>query len=1328
MRSQNFRSLILTTITLAGLPASALFGQTDPYPDLELSDIANAIIPTEINYNPPEAGSDTTSFIEFYNRTNQPIDMTGFRLLAGVEYTFSETIQPKGFLILANSSQAVQNRFDYNGPIAQWTSGGLSPSGEWIILTDAEGKGIFKLRYDDEAPWPVGNEEGEVSPDGDGTTLVLVNTFSDVADANNWTVSKKQVPDLTINSKDVYGSPGELESDGLGLLSAVKDSDTQITVTFSAEVQTNGTNPGDFAVQDGQGTSFVVSAQADGTPGDAEIVLTVADFSSAVGDVTVTYTKNNNEISDLSGTVFAENSSASIDLDTTAPTIIRASRNSDTQITLLFDEPVQINADDPLYFELAEGDAAVNITGWANGTNDNEIVLTVAYLSEAAPMLDLSYNNEVQDIVDYGRNSSSGFSVTVCPDGFSCEQVSATICREETFLLNSGRTVVNPQTVPYDTVGTEITRYDLVVDADINCCPDGFTCNIIDVTECDNTVYTSPLGNTTDVDGPVIDVHEADNIRNTYSVTFDRAAATPDVFMDAIIAESGSVTYQANTNTTGVLNFDNSQDYWVDLNALQDDLNGTSRSIFMWIKSGNVASSEQILFGINPASNGNTITNLFIDNNDNNLETNDGGNNRNASFDVSGEVWNYVGYTYDGSTNETVIYVNGIAQITYTNEQATTATSRYSLGQEFDSGESNHYNGDMAEISVWNEVLTGAEVRQAMQEKITNSHPKFTNLVGYYSVFGECDDDTSVLKDHSGKGNDGVMKNGFTQDFKNVESIPGFNSVGWYQSLFWKKDGTEVATANTFTTNVAAGSYEFTAARPMVKSTDTWTMTTGSNATTTDNLADETLCSDDAITRTLTDISAVNYLDFEKDNSNYIEVSSITDDLVGTDRSVFLWVNKESNVPSGSSYQILSIQGNDGLDDIARFYISAGEDLGITSNGSDYTSNQVALDTWTHVGYTYDATTMETRLYINGAVVRTISGVDMGVVEGSVATMGMRYDEEGPSRFFDGKMAEVTVWSKLLTEAEVTALMGAAPAHDAAHLVAAYGTLQTVADNQLRDLTAHGNNGLASHSSIFVTTEEAQLTDYDAGNNYSFSWKKEGAEFDTEASAAITIDEGTSNYSVTYGTPFFQKTDEFALSYTNLLPAQPTDQTARVSGGVTFEVDQVSGASYQWFKRASGFEFVTKGENGLDLASFTYAVYEKNGVIYAGGSGGLFMSKDGGDSWTDLNIQSLDIYNSLVVSIGGIGDKVLVNTTFNTILVENDGEDISQLASFTEMTNGMGSSLVFSHIDGTNVYTANAVGLSISNDSGETWNFIPGPAFETMRPFMMSMQRAIPFI
>ncbi|MEQ8546586.1 MAG: BspA family leucine-rich repeat surface protein, partial [Cyclobacteriaceae bacterium] len=791
---------------------------------------------------------------------------------------------------------------------------------------------------------------------------------------------------------------------------------------------------------------------------------------------------------------------------------------------------------------------------------------------------------------------------------------------------------------------------------------------------------------------------------NSSVYVVDQVESTADVFQDAIIAASGSVTYQANTNITGVLSFDKAQDYWVDLNALQDDLNGTSRSVFMWVKvEDDVAGDNQVLFAINEA-NGDNRSFLFIDNSGDNLEVNRGGiNTQSADYNMGDEQWHYVGYTYDASTNETVIYVDGIENSRASRSQLAVADDQYSLGQEFDGkNDSDHFNGDMAEVSVWNDVLTGGEIREAMKTKITDSHPKYANLVGYYSIFGAYSEDATVLKDHSGKGNDGVMQNGLQVDFKNVQAIEGFNAIDWYTNLSWSKDGSEVSTDAAYTTDVAEGTYTFTATRDFIKATDSWTMTLNSNAATVDEIADETLCADDPITRTV-NTNTVNYLDFEEDDENFIDVSEVVDDLVGSNRSIFMWVNKESNVANNDSDVLFSIHTDNGTESVSNLYIKDNERLAIyNGSGNDQGTTSLGNDTWYFVGYTYDATTFETKIYVNGQLENTFTE-EMPVIAGGTAFIGMEMDDEGPSDFLDGKLAEVTVWDKVLTQEEVTVLMGAASANNVTNLVASYGTLKNIADNRLFDLSANGNDGLASHETIIVTTEEATLADYDASINYSFSWKKDAAEFDTDAKVNIAIAEGTTNYSVNYGTPFFQKTDVFALSYTNLLPNQPTSKSAGVTGKVTFEVDDISGASYQWYQKGE-LNGITRLRSTFPSTKYVRDIVYTENKLFVAVEGGLYFSEDLGASWLQVppNTNGFPA-GAFVQSLFYDNGKLYVGTNDGLFKSEDQGLNWETIASGSDITGGTPVA-IYASGDNISVTTSSSSGgISISNDGGNTW-------------------------
>jgi sugar lactone lactonase YvrE len=130
------------------------------------------------------------------------------------------------------------------------------------------------------------------------------------------------------------------------ILEAIKDNDTQITLTMSEEVFSNGGNPSDFIVKDQEGNAIAVSAQRMSTDKDDQIVLTMSDLSRAKGKVTITYANNNEEIVDFNCNILATDNDGVELADDVRPTpsitsAASVSVNGAFDITITFDEIVQ---------------------------------------------------------------------------------------------------------------------------------------------------------------------------------------------------------------------------------------------------------------------------------------------------------------------------------------------------------------------------------------------------------------------------------------------------------------------------------------------------------------------------------------------------------------------------------------------------------------------------------------------------------------------------------------------------------------------------------------------------------------------------------------------------------------------------------------------------------------------------------------------------------------------------------------------------------------------------------------------------------------------------
>ena len=161
--------------------------------------LASQLVITEIMYNPPEAGDDSTEYIEILNISQQDINLLNYAIAKGAELVFGDTTLASGqFLVITKDADAFASYYGF-WPI-QWTDGSLSNSGEDIELKNALGDRVDFVPFDDENGWPV-------AADGQGFSLELCDPFRDNSLPENWKVSKT-ANNLIIELKTVFASPG----------------------------------------------------------------------------------------------------------------------------------------------------------------------------------------------------------------------------------------------------------------------------------------------------------------------------------------------------------------------------------------------------------------------------------------------------------------------------------------------------------------------------------------------------------------------------------------------------------------------------------------------------------------------------------------------------------------------------------------------------------------------------------------------------------------------------------------------------------------------------------------------------------------------------------------------------------------------------------------------------------------------------------------------------------------------------------------------------------------------------------------------------------------
>ncbi len=169
--------------------AEEYFRGTDPVGSSHASVIIN-----EIHYHPSSEDS-ADEFIELYNRSSDPADISGWGITDEVLFDFPEgTIIPgNGYLVVAKEPRRIQETRGAEvvcGPYDR----SLSNASGVVRLVENQQACVCQVSYSDSPPWPR-------TADGDGPSLELRQPDLDPTDAVNWWSS--WVP---------FGTPGRRNS------------------------------------------------------------------------------------------------------------------------------------------------------------------------------------------------------------------------------------------------------------------------------------------------------------------------------------------------------------------------------------------------------------------------------------------------------------------------------------------------------------------------------------------------------------------------------------------------------------------------------------------------------------------------------------------------------------------------------------------------------------------------------------------------------------------------------------------------------------------------------------------------------------------------------------------------------------------------------------------------------------------------------------------------------------------------------------------------------------------------------------------------------------
>src|SRR5690606_32750812 len=101
---------------------------------------------TEVMYHP--AGAADAEWIELHNQMAVNMDLSGWRITGGVNYTFTEgtTITAGGYVLVASNPTGLHAQSGVAGVLGPWT-GALSNASETIRLVNRIGREMDRLDY-----------------------------------------------------------------------------------------------------------------------------------------------------------------------------------------------------------------------------------------------------------------------------------------------------------------------------------------------------------------------------------------------------------------------------------------------------------------------------------------------------------------------------------------------------------------------------------------------------------------------------------------------------------------------------------------------------------------------------------------------------------------------------------------------------------------------------------------------------------------------------------------------------------------------------------------------------------------------------------------------------------------------------------------------------------------------------------------------------------------------------------------------------------------------------------------------------------------------------
>ncbi|HEX2747308.1 MAG TPA: lamin tail domain-containing protein, partial [Verrucomicrobiales bacterium] len=161
------------------------------------------VVINEIHYEPDD-NTKNTEFVELWNPSTSPQDLSGWRLDGAVQYVFpaGTMMAANTYRVVAGSSTAFQAYFGF-APAGQWV-GRLKNSGDKVEFRDPAFTLVDDVDYEPGFPWPT-------TAAGAGPSIELINPGLENDVGNSWrnctATPKRQTPGAVNSVSSVLAPP-----------------------------------------------------------------------------------------------------------------------------------------------------------------------------------------------------------------------------------------------------------------------------------------------------------------------------------------------------------------------------------------------------------------------------------------------------------------------------------------------------------------------------------------------------------------------------------------------------------------------------------------------------------------------------------------------------------------------------------------------------------------------------------------------------------------------------------------------------------------------------------------------------------------------------------------------------------------------------------------------------------------------------------------------------------------------------------------------------------------------------------------------------------------